>query len=441
MKRVLIRLAVVAALLWAVSFATAAPEKAAAEKPKPKDNIYEQVELFADAISALREDYVEEADSKKLIYGAMRGMLSSLDDYSQFMDPDEYKEIQIETRGEFGGIGVEISTRDGIITVVTPLAGTPAEASGIKPNDKIVKINGKSTRKLTLEDAVKEMRGKPGTPITLTIWRDRDVFDVTMRRATIQINSIKKAELIDGKIGYIKLIEFQENTARDLDAALKKLGSQGMDSLILDLRNNPGGLLEGSIEVAERFLPKDEVIVSIKTKDPKRSETFKSSGKLARSDYPIIVLVNEGSASASEIVAGAMKDNKRAIVMGAKTFGKASVQTVIPMRDASALRFTTALYLTPGGKLIKDEGITPDVVVAKEPDAPAVKSNRAEADDIFDEIEDEGEAKSVLEKAADKVILKDKGKISEKPEAKSDNQLDSAVNLMKAIKIYKAQKP
>jgi len=416
----------VIAILMLISYVAAgAAEKGVADKAKTKDALYEQVELFADAVSALRQDYVDEVDSKKLIYGAMKGMLSSLDDYSQFMDPDEYKEIQVETKGEFGGVGIEISSREGILTIITPLAGTPAEAAGLKPNDKIVKIDGKVTKNMTLNEAVKLMRGKPGTSVTLTIWREKEVFDVPIKRDVIHVRSIKKSELIEDKIGYIKLVEFQENTARDLDDALKKLEAKGMDSLILDLRNNPGGLLDGAIDVSEIFLPKDKVIVSIKAKSPRQAEVFSSSGKTVHPDYPVIVIVNEGSASASEIVAGAIKDNKRGIVIGAKTYGKASVQTVIPMKDGSALRLTTALYLTPSGNLIKDEGITPDVVVERA--VIEKKKKKDEVEEIFDKLEDESTDKPMKEKPADKTTVE------------KDNQLESAVNLMKAIRIYKAQ--
>ncbi|MCM8761128.1 MAG: S41 family peptidase [Candidatus Omnitrophica bacterium] len=415
-------------IILVASVAMGGFEKTAAdkdrEKAKSKDNLYQQVELLADAISIVRSDYVDEVDSKKLIYGALKGMLSSLDDYSQFMEPDEYDEIKVETRGEFGGVGVEISLRDGILTVVSPIAGTPAEAAGIKAGDKIVKIDGKITKKMTLSEAVKLMRGKPGTMVTLTIWREgeRNIFDVPIKRALVKVTSIKKADFIEDKIGYIKMVEFQENTTRDLDASLRKLESQGMDSLILDLRNNPGGLLEGAVDVAERFLPKDKVIVSIKARVPSENAIFKSSGRFNRGDYPLIVIVNEGSASASEIVAGAIKDNKRGIVIGTKTFGKASVQTVIPLKDGSALRFTTASYLTPSGKLIKNEGIMPDVVVERD----RSETKKKDVVDIFEEVEQIDSKRPQEQKA----IL----------EEQKDNQLDAAVNLMKAIKVYKSEK-
>lgn len=424
---------VIGLIIFASSLAIGGLEKASVNKSKSRDNLFSQVELFADAVSVLRNEYVDEVDSKKLIYGAMKGMLGSLDDYSQFMEPDEYNEIRVETKGEFGGVGIEISLKDGVLTVITPMVDTPAEKAGVKAGDKIVKIDGKITKNITLNDSVKQMRGKPGTTVVLTVWRDglTNILDIPIKRDIIKIHSIKKAELIEGKTGYIKLVEFQENTPRDLDEALKKLKAAGMDSLILDLRNNPGGLLDGAVDVAERFLGKDKTIVSIKARSADQSSVFKSSGKITPIDIPLIVIVNEGSASASEIVAGAIKDNKRGIVLGAKTFGKASVQTVIPLKDGSALRITTAYYLTPNGTLIKGEGITPDVVVARSSGSAAGDKDGV---DIFEKIEGKDDAKSIKEKPAEKT---DK---TEAKETEKDNQLDTAINLMKAIKIYRSEK-
>ncbi len=415
----------IAIIILVSSFALGGYDEAK-KKDKAKDDLYAQVELFADAVTIIRNEYVDEADSKKLIYGAMKGMLSSLDDFSQFMEPDEYKEIKMETKGEFGGIGVEISSKSGIITIVTPIAGTPAEAAGIKAGDKIIKINGKITKDMTLGEAVKIMRGDPGTLLTLTIWREKaeKILDIPVKRAIIKINSIKKAAILEDKIAYVKLVEFQENTPRDLERALKKLESEGMDSLILDLRNNPGGLLEVAVDVAEKFLPKDTTVVSIKSRNPAQNAVFKSKGEFPHPSYPIIVLVNEGSASASEIVAGAIQDSKRGIILGTKTFGKASVQTVIPLRDGSAVRITSASYFTPAGKMIRNQGIIPDVVVEREEVKEKAKEENV---DIF-------------EKAEEKEKGSLKGKEAERPEKiERDNQLDRAVDLMKAIKIYKAK--
>lgn len=398
-----------------------------APKAKPKDDIYKQVELFADAISIIRSDYVDEVESKKMIYGAMKGMCESLDDFSQFMEPEDFEDIKLETKGEFGGIGIEISLKDGIISVITPIVGTPAEAAGLKPGDKIVKINDKITKNMKLSDGVKEMRGKPGTTVKLTVWREKEqkILEFTIKRDIIKINSIKKAELVDGKIGYIRLIEFQANTVKDFDDALKKLESQGMDAFILDLRNNPGGILDGAVDIAERFLSKDKVIISIKARNPEQSAVFKSSGRFTRPDYPMVILVNEGSASASEIVSGALQDNKRAIILGAKTFGKASVQTVVPMKDGSALKITSASYITPSGRMIRDHGIIPDVAVERD---EAESKKKEDAGEIFEMLEN----KDKKEDGKEIKETKEESKI----DLKKDNQLSMAVNLLKAMKVY-----
>jgi len=392
-------------------------------KLQSKEDLYNQIELFSDAISVIRSEYVNEVDPKKVIYGALRGMLSSLDDFSQFMDQDEYKELASEAKGEFGGIGVEITLKDGIITVITPMAGTPAESAGIKPGDKIVRINGDTTKDIRLSDAVKIMRGEPGTQIILTVWREKEekVLDIPIKRANIKINSIKDAYLIEGKIGYIRLVEFQERCARELEAALKKLEAEGMDSLILDLRNNPGGLLESAIDVSEKFIPKDGTIVSTKSRNPAQNAVYRSKGVFTHPSWPLIVLVNEGSASAAEIVAGAIQDNKRGVILGAKTFGKASVQTVVPLKDNSALRLTTAYYFTPSGKSISNHGVIPDVAI----DLEEPVNRKKPSSDIFDNIDDGKEAKRGL-------------KVPKPKEAvERDNQLERAIDLMKAIKVYR----
>lgn len=392
-------------------------------KIRTKESIYGQLELFADAISLIKSDYVDEVESKKLIYGAMKGMLSSLDDYSAFMEPDEFNEIRDEAKGEFGGIGIEISYKEGIPTVITPIIGSPAEAAGIQPGDRIVKIDGKSTKDMTLNDAIKKLRGNPGTSVTITVWMEKDqkVLDLPIKRAIIKIRSIRKTEFIEDKIGYIKLVEFQENTPRDLEEALKKLESQGMAALILDLRYNPGGLLEVAVDVAEKFIPKDKVVVTLKSRNAEQNMVFKSSGKLAHPDYPLVVMVNEGSASASEIVAGAIQDNKRGIVLGQKTFGKAAVQSVIPLKDGSALKLTSALYYTPSGKLIRNQGILPDVVVEREESRAKKKT---ESDEIFEKVE-KNRKDPVKEEA-----------LSDKKDER-DNQLEIAVNVIKAMRIYR----
>ena len=422
MKRIMITFFVISVMLIA-SLTMGISEAPKETKTQSKEDLYNQVELFSDVISVIRSEYVNEVDSKKAIYGALRGMLYSLDDFSQFMDQDEYRELTSDARGEFGGIGVEIALKDGIVTVITPMAGTPAESAGVKPGDRIVKINGKTTRDMLLSDAVKVMRGEPGTQVMLTVWREKEekVLDIPIKRANIKIDSIRDAYLIEDKIGYIRLVEFQEKCVRELEAALKKLEGEGMDSLILDLRNNPGGLLETAIGVSEKFIPKDKVIVSTKSRNPAQNAEYRSKGVLTHPDYPLIVLVNEGSASAAEIVAGAIQDNKRGVVLGAKTFGKASVQTVIPLRDGSALRLTTAYYVTPGGKSISNHGVIPDVLVDS---GDVVKKTRSSSA-IFDDID------------SGKWIKRDHKASKSKEPGERDNQLDRAVDLMKAIKVYK----
>ena len=438
MKRLKIAFFVVAVMLIA-SLTMGGYEVSKEARPQSKEDLYNQVELFSDAVSVIRSDYVDEVDSKKVIYGALAGMLSSLDDYSQFMDPDEYKELTSEAKGEFGGIGVEIALKDGTLTIITPMAGTPAEAAGLKPGDKIVKINGKTTKNMTLNDSVKIMRGEPGSQITLTIWREKDekVLDVSVRRANIKIDSIKDACLIDGKIGYIRLVEFQERCARELEAVLKRLEGEGMDSLILDLRNNPGGLLESAINVSEKFIPKDKIIVSTKSRSPSQNAVYRSTGILTHREYPLVVLVNEGSASASEIVAAAVQDNKRGVVLGVKTFGKGFVQTVIPLKDNSALRLTTASYLTPSGMSINKRGVMPDVVVEQE----ELKDKKNPSSDIFDNIENGkgSKKKDVLMGSKQAIEPFDKSSgfnLEQRRRIERDSQLQRAIDLMKAIRAY-----
>ncbi len=385
-----------------------------------KEELYESLELFADTVSIINGGFVDEVDSKDLIYGALKGMLSSLDPYSQFLDPDTYKEMKVTTGGEFGGIGIEISIRDNLLTVISPIAGTPAYRIGIKAYDRILKIDDESTKDITLIEAVKKMRGKPGEPVKLTILREgaSRLLEFNIVRDIIKIESIKEAEIIEDKIGYIQIVEFQEHTKRDLDKALKKLEAQGMKGLIIDLRNNPGGLLTVAVEIADFFLPEGKLIVSTKGKNSAQNLVFKSHKTSAHLDYPIVILINEGSASGSEIVAGALRDNKRALLLGAKTFGKGSVQTIIPLSDGSAVRLTTSKYYLPGGESIHEEGIVPDIEVDEE----EYVAKRQEKVDVFEQIEKEPQAEIDLEK---------------EQQEKYDIQLERAIDLIKGIIAYR----
>lgn len=409
-----------------------------------KNDYYREIEQFANVLSIIQSDYVDadKIEPKKLIYGAMQGMVSSLDNHSQFMEPDEFREMKSETEGEFGGLGIEIAIKDGLLTIVAPIEGTPAAKAGILAGDRMVKIDGKSTRDIKLNEAVKKLRGRPGTSVSITILREEEnkLLDFTLTRALIKIDSVKEAKIIDqeSKIGYIKLAEFQEKTAIDLDLALAKLKAEGMQALVLDLRNNPGGLLDVSVDVSSRFILKGEVIVSTKGRMNSQDAVFKSQGKDLYIDFPLVVLVNKGSASASEILAGAIQDHHRGIILGTKTFGKGSVQTVIPLRDGSALRLTTAKYYTPNNKTIQGEGIVPDVVVEKEKVMPQKE------DSIFDEIEQlkpqQAESrKKPPEKQTEKPKeTKIEGLKSGKEKEPYDSQLARAADLLKGIKVYKS---
>lgn len=396
-----------------------------AESPKMSDDLYKELELFSDAVSIIRSDYVEEPKSKDLIYGALKGMLSALDPYSQFLDPDTYNEMKIETEGEFGGIGIEITIKDNLLTVIAPIDDTPAYNVGLKSGDKIVKINGEITKDLTLIEAVKRLRGKPGTNVDVTVLREdeKKLLDFTITRSIIKLESIKKAEIIESGIGYIRLSEFQEKTQSDLEKALKSLEAEGMKGLILDIRNNPGGLLDSAVDVSERFLEEGRTIVSTKGRVESQNFIFKSKNKNKHLDYPMVVLINGGSASASEIVAGAIQDHKRGIIMGTKSFGKGSVQTVVPLSDGSAVRLTTSKYFTPSGRSIHEHGIDPDIAVEYK-DMSKEETDEEDKSDIFDQL---------MKKPEDNEEKKNEEK---KKKEKYDNQILSALDVLKGIIIY-----
>ncbi|MBI5287306.1 MAG: S41 family peptidase [Deltaproteobacteria bacterium] len=326
---------------------------------------YEHMRIFTDALTIVQDNYTEEVDPKTLIYGAIKGMLQNLDPHSSFLTPEDYKEMQVETKGVFGGIGIEIGIRDGALTVISPIEDTPAFRVGVKAGDRIVKIGDKPTKDMSLTDAVKLMRGPKGTKVTLWIMREgfKEPMEFVITRDIIEVKSVKYRLLEEG-FGYIRLVQFQERTAHDLDDALAKLGSrQGrLKGLILDLRNNPGGLLTQAVEVSDRFLEAG-LVVYTKGRAPNQEMKFEAKPEGTHPGYPMIVLVNGGSASASEIVAGALQDHKRAVILGTPTFGKGSVQTIIPLTDGSALRVTTSKYYTPSGRSIQAKGIEPDIIV------------------------------------------------------------------------------
>jgi carboxyl-terminal processing protease len=329
-------------------------------------NDYESIELFTDVLAIVKKNYVEEVDTKKLIYGAINGMLSSLDPHSSFMPPDMYKEMKIDTKGSFGGLGIEITIKDGFLTVISPIEDTPAFKSGIKAGDQILKIEDKFTKDMSIMDAVKRMRGPKGTKVTITIMREgfEKPKEFTLTRDIVQIKSVK-FKTLDAGYGYIRVAQFQEKTDEDLSKALKTLKEQNkgaLKGLILDLRNDPGGLLDQAVKVSDHFLD-DGLIVYTAGREPESKMKFYAQKGNKEPKYPMVVLINGGSASASEIVAGALQDHSRAVIMGTQSFGKGSVQTIIPLSEDSGLRLTTALYYTPNGRSIQAKGIVPDITV------------------------------------------------------------------------------
>ncbi len=329
-------------------------------------NDYEAIELFTDVLAIVKKNYVEEVDTKKLIYGAINGMLTSLDPHSSFMPPDMYKEMKIDTKGSFGGLGIEITIKDGFLTVISPIEDTPAFRAGIKAGDQIIKIDDKFTKDMSIMDAVKRMRGPKGTKVNITVVREG--FDkpkeYAITRDIIQIKSVKFKSLEPG-YGYIRISQFQEKTDEDLAKALKSLKEQNsgkLQGLILDMRNDPGGLLDQAVKVCDHFI-EEGLIVYTEGRDAESKMKFYARKGVKEPRYPIVVLINGGSASASEIVAGALQDHNRAVIMGTQSFGKGSVQTIIPLSEDSGLRLTTALYYTPSGRSIQAKGITPDITV------------------------------------------------------------------------------
>ncbi len=380
-----------------------------ASKSNDQAATYENLRLFTEVLSIIQSQYVDEVPPKDLVYSAIKGTLRGLDAHSSFLDPDMYREMGVETTGQFGGLGIEITLKDDILTVVAPIEGTPAFRAGILPGDRIVKIEGMSTKDMQLSDAVKRMRGKPGSKIVISIVREglTEPKDYSITRELIQVQSVKTGELEPG-IEYIRLRQFQEKTGQDVEGALEKYNKgKKIQGLVLDLRNNPGGLLTSSVEVAEKFLDSGKLVVYTEGRVRNQNMRFQAAGKRTWGDFPIIVLVNQGSASASEIVAGALQDWGRAVVLGTQSFGKGSVQTIIPLSDGSGLRLTTAKYFTPKGRSIHGKGITPDIIVEMPKPAPGEQ--------------------------APPPIVDEQARLQD--QLKRDPQLQRAVDLLKAMKI------
>jgi carboxyl-terminal processing protease len=421
---------------------------------------YEELKVFTDVFGLLQKEYVEEPKSKALVQGAIKGMLDTLDPHSAFMPAEAYKEMQEDTKGRFEGLGIEITTKDGVLSVVAPIEDTPAFRAGVLAGDQIIRIEGESTKNISLLDAVKKMRGPKGSKVTITIMREgfTKPQEFTLTRDVIPVRSVR-SELIEKQFGYIRLSQFQEKTDGDFEKAVKSLEEESkgqLKGIVLDLRNNPGGLLDQAVKISNRFIGSG-LIVSVEGRREDQKMKFQARPSGTITPYPLVVLVNGGSASASEIVAGAIQDHHRGIILGTQTFGKGSVQTIYPLRDGSGLRLTTARYFTPSGRSIQAKGITPDIIVKfqppveeKEPSGLKMPSER----DLERHLDDPAAPKA---KEKEKTVPAPKGndkEKSEKPEKPgkedapkdvkdlkgkkpADNQLDRAVELLKGLEIFK----
>ncbi|HHT9111165.1 MAG TPA: S41 family peptidase [Candidatus Brocadiaceae bacterium] len=403
-----------------------------------REKIYEEFEEFVRVLKEVQDKYVDEIKLDTILTNAYRGMLSGLDPYSQYFSPEELEDLKVETEGEFEGLGIEVIVKEGLLTVITPIVDSPAFKAGILVGDRIIKIDGDSTENMSIREAIKKLRGKIGTKITLTVVHEGDInpVDITIERAKIHVNSIRGAHMVDNeyKIGYLAVTNFQENTVKDMDDAIQTMMKKGMQGLILDLRFNPGGLLNVAVEMVDKFLDKG-VIVSTKGRDKTQNYVYQAHKKGTYPNFPIAVLVNNGSASASEIVAGAIKDHRRGLLVGIRTFGKGSVQSLIPVEDGkAALKLTTARYYTPRGICIHEKGIEPDIKVPLTLTETKALHEHMSAANINTKESEPGD------KDKEAVL---KGTISQEKEkpAYIDIQLERAKDVLKGIEVYAKKRP
>ena len=417
---------------------------------------YQNIEVFANVLTLVQKNYVDDVATDKLIDGAINGMLSSLDPHSAYLTPELYRELQVDTSGSFGGLGIEIAQRNGILTVVSPIEDTPAYRAGIRSGDQIVKIDSEFTKDMTLPQAVKLMRGAEGTKIKLTIRREKDPdwITLTLRREVIQIKSVK-FRVLEPHYGYLRITQFQERTERDARAALLQLEKEtgSLRGLVLDLRNNPGGLLSQSVRVSDLFLDSGLVVYTEgRLENQVQKYPARQGQEPLAHEYPMVVLVNGGSASASEIVAGALQDHKRALVLGTQTFGKGSVQTILPLPDGqAAIRLTTARYFTPNGRSIQATGITPDIIMEPPPLIATAGTSEAPPDAISERnlpghLEGAGEERKAPADPSGREGAKPPGAdLSGAPAADApDPMLDRALEMLKSWNVFKtvvAQSP
>jgi len=456
----LVFVGIVAGVILSLNFSAIAQKSAAAPLP------IEELRAFADVFNAIKEGYVEPVEDRQLITHAIRGMLANLDPHSAYLDADAFKDLQVSTQGEFGGLGLEVSMEDGLVKVVAPIEDTPAHRAGVRSGDLILRIDDTPVKGMTLSDAVKKMRGKPKTPVRLTILRKGEArpLEITLVRDVIKVRSVR-SRLVEPGLGYLRITQFQESTAADVVTHLDKLFKDeankgaGLKGLVLDLRNGPGGLLHSAIGVSAAFLPPGAVVVTTdgRLEDARRKYTATPADYLrAREDFirklpaaarevPMVVLVNGGSASASEIVAGALQDHRRAVIMGTQTFGKGSVQTVLPLSAQTAIKLTTARYYTPKGQAIQARGITPDIVVEESPGGTT--RHRVREADLDGHLSNGNEATPAPSTAPrrDETTRPEEGPRRDRNEpmpvvefgSKNDYQLNQALNLLKALQVVK----
>ncbi|MGE5241073.1 MAG: S41 family peptidase [Bacteroidota bacterium] len=410
-----------------------------AAAPLPLD----ELRTFTEVFSRIKSDYVEPVQDKKLLEDAVQGMLAGLDPHSAYLDADSFKDMRVETEGQFGGLGIEVTMENGFVKVVSPIEDTPAARAGVKTGDLIIRLDEKAVKGLSLTDAVRMMRGKPGTDITLTIVREgvSKPLKITVTRAVIKIQSVK-SRMLDPGYGYVRITQFQAGTDKSLIEAIKKLEKENkgnLRGLVLDLRNNPGGVLNAAVGVSDAFLDKGLIVYTEGRVPDSRMRLSATPGDVTNG-APMVVLINGGSASASEIVAGALQDDKRAVLMGTKSFGKGSVQTIIPISNGGALKITTARYYTPSGRSIQALGIVPDIVTAEAKITKSEQGDRLHEADLARHLQNGSDAAKPADESK-KDDMQDGKKKDEAGKASTadDYQLQEALNLLKGISFFKAQ--
>ncbi|WP_372522065.1 S41 family peptidase [Sulfuricaulis sp.] len=417
-----------------------------AERDEPKEALaplpLNELRSFTEVFSRIKSDYVEPVEDKKLLEDAVQGMLAGLDPHSAYLDADSFKDMRVETEGQFGGLGIEVTMENGFVKVVSPIEDTPAARAGVKPGDLIIRLDDKAVKGLTLTEAVRFMRGKPGSDITLTIVREGATkpLKITLTRAVIKIQSVK-SRMLESGFGYVRITQFQAGTDKGLAEALKKLETENKGTLrgmILDLRNNPGGVLNSAVGVSDAFLDKGLIVYTEGRVADSKMKLSATPGDLLNG-APLVVLINGGSASASEIVAGALQDHKRAVIMGTKSFGKGSVQTIIPMSNGGALKLTTARYYTPSGRSIQASGIVPDIVTEEARITKSEAADHLREADLARHLENGDEIAKPKEEPKKEDKKDDKKKDETGKPAVEDYQLQEALNLLKGISFFKAQ--